>query len=60
MLRPVGWMTWLFAMTLFYPSFVHAQLSTRGTITGTVTDSTGAVVQDATVTITDEATEVRP
>ena len=58
MLRPIGWMAWIFAMTLFYPSFVHAQLSTRGTITGTVTDASGAVVQGAAVTITDEATKV--
>jgi hypothetical protein len=37
---------------------LHAQLSTRATINGTVTDSTGAVVADATVTITDDATKV--
>ena len=35
-----------------------AQLSTRATITGTVSDSTGAVVPDATVTFTDEGTKV--
>ena len=35
-----------------------AQLSTRATITGTVSDSTGAVVPDATVTFIDEATKV--
>src|ERR1700749_819818 len=34
-----------------------AQLSTTATITGTVTDGTGAVVPDATVTITDLATK---
>ena len=39
-------------------SALHAQLSTRATITGTVTDSVGAVVPDATVTITDESTKV--
>jgi len=37
---------------------LHAQLSTRATITGTVTDATGAVVQGATVTITDTSTKV--
>jgi hypothetical protein len=37
---------------------LHAQLSTRATITGTVTDSTGAVVQGAKVTITDNLTKV--
>ena len=37
---------------------LHAQLSARATITGTVTDSTGAVVADATITVTDDATKV--
>jgi hypothetical protein len=37
---------------------LHAQLSTQATITGTVTDSTGAVVSGATVTLTDDATKV--
>jgi len=37
---------------------LHAQLSTRATITGTVTDSSGAVVPAATVTITDDSTKV--
>ncbi|MGD0799613.1 MAG: carboxypeptidase regulatory-like domain-containing protein [Acidobacteriaceae bacterium] len=37
---------------------LYAQLSTRATITGTVSDSTGAVVSGATVTFTDEATKV--
>ena len=58
MLRRFGWMAWLFVLALFCTSFVHAQLSTRGTITGTVTDATGAVVPGATVTVTDEATKV--
>jgi hypothetical protein len=35
---------------------VASQTTTLGTITGTVTDSTGAVVPDATVTIKDTAT----
>jgi hypothetical protein len=35
----------------------HAQLSTTATITGTATDDTGAVIPDATVTITDQATK---
>jgi hypothetical protein len=35
-----------------------AQLSTTATITGTVTDSTGALVAAATVTITNDATKV--
>ncbi len=59
MLRRFGWMAWLFVLALFCTSFaLHAQLSTRATIAGMVTDPTGAVVQGATVTITDEATKV--
>jgi hypothetical protein len=37
---------------------LQAQLSTRATINGTVTDSTGAAVPDATVTVTDDATRL--
>jgi hypothetical protein len=58
MLRRIGGMAWILVVALFCTSFVHAQLSTRGTITGTVTDATGAVVPGAAVTITDEATKV--
>jgi hypothetical protein len=43
---------------LFAGLGLHAQLSTRGTITGTVSDPSGAVVADATVTLTDEMTKV--
>src|SRR5580704_926461 len=45
----------LCAPVLHHPLF--AQLSTTATITGTVTDSAGAIVPDATVTIVDEATK---
>ena len=49
----------LFCLTLFVTSTaLHAQLSTRATITGTVTDSSGAVVPGATVTLTDVDTKV--
>jgi hypothetical protein len=52
-------MATIFCVALVFTSVgLHAQLSTRGTITGMVTDATGAVVQGATVTITDEATKV--
>jgi hypothetical protein len=47
----------LLALFIVGPA-LHAQLSTRATITGTVTDSTGAVVPGATVTITDDSTKV--
>jgi hypothetical protein len=45
------------AVFLLHPA-LHAQLSTSATITGTVSDSTGAVVPDATVTFTNDATKV--
>ena len=45
----------LSAVALSNPLF--AQLSTTATITGTVTDETGAVIPDATITITDLGTK---
>jgi hypothetical protein len=59
LLRRFVSMATIFCVALVFTSVgLHAQLSTRGTITGTVTDPTGAVVQGAKVTITDEATKV--
>ena len=50
---------WLVALALLFTnSALVAQLSTRATITGTVTDGTGAVVPGAKVTITDDSTKV--
>ena len=50
---------WLFFVALLFASpALNAQLSTRATITGTVTDATGAVMPGAKVTITDDATKV--
>jgi hypothetical protein len=45
-------------MLLAGATSLHAQLSTQATITGTVTDPSGAVVSGATVTLTDDATKV--
>src|ERR1019366_8113472 len=45
-------------LLLCYPSPTRAQ-STFGTITGTVTDQTGAVVPGATVTVTNEGTRIQ-
>jgi len=49
----------LFFLALLISSpALHAQLSTRATITGTVADATGGIVPGATVTITDVSTKV--
>ena len=45
-----------FVLSLTFSSFVFAQSGNQGSIAGTVTDSTGAVVPNATVTITNEST----
>src|SRR6516162_3445741 len=57
-LLPGSWI-WIAALTVLLlcsalPMF--GQAGTLGTMTGVVTDSTGAVVPDATVTIKDKAT----
>jgi hypothetical protein len=48
----------LFLALLAFTPTLCAQLSTRATITGTVTDTSGAVVPGANVTITDDLTKV--
>jgi hypothetical protein len=53
----IAGLTFLLAL-LAAPMPLAAQLSTRATITGTVTDPSGAVVPGATVKFTDEATKV--
>ncbi len=59
MLRRVISTASLFALILLFAiPVLQAQISTRSTITGTVTDTTGAVVSGATVTITDTLTKV--
>ena len=45
------------ALLLLLPAFAFAQ-GTRGTLTGTVTDPTGALVPEATITITEMKTGV--
>ncbi|HEV2212084.1 MAG TPA: carboxypeptidase regulatory-like domain-containing protein, partial [Gammaproteobacteria bacterium] len=46
-----------FALLLSVPALLRAQNTTAGAIAGTVTDSTGAVVPAAQVTITNQATQ---
>jgi hypothetical protein len=50
--------TFLFLLTLGLLTGVHAQVSTVGSISGTVRDPQSAIVPKAEVTITDEATGV--
>lgn len=56
--RFISIMAFLAFGAFFAGTALQAQLSTRATITGTVTDSSGAVVPDATVTFVDNATKV--
>jgi hypothetical protein len=49
--------TLLFALMTLNPHCALAQATTGGTIVGTVTDSSGAVIPGATITITDPATK---
>ena len=47
-----GWLTILAVAILLTPFGANAQMSGTGAISGTVTDSTGAVIGGATVTAT--------
>lgn len=47
-----------FSILLAIPSILFAQAGATGTILGTVTDSTGAVVPNARITVTNTATQV--
>lgn len=51
----------LFILTtlLFMPAVFRAQIAGTASLQGTVTDTTGAVVANASVTLTDEATQVK-
>jgi hypothetical protein len=49
----IGFLLCLFALV---PSALFSQSSSTGTVAGTVTDPSGAAVADATVTLTDKAT----
>jgi Carboxypeptidase regulatory-like domain len=49
----------ILALILFTPSLLHAQAAGTGSIQGTVTDATGAVISGASVTLTNDATRVQ-
>ena len=46
----------LFCLLALVPSALFSQSASTGTVAGTVTDPSGAAVADATVTLTDKAT----
>lgn len=58
--RSAGW-AWLamVAVALIVPAGARAQLAGTGAITGTVTDSSGAIIPNATVTATSLATNTK-
>ena len=49
----------LLALLLFTPSVLHAQAAGTGSIQGTATDPTNAVISGASVTLTNDATLVQ-
>lgn len=54
------WAILLCSMTLLLPAHqVFSQIAGTGSIQGTVTDSTGAVIPNASITLTNQATQVR-
>src|SRR3989449_8376830 len=57
-LSPSGFMTLLLGVLLIICSARPAPAQTAGTITGTVVDQSGAVIPEATVTITNSGTGV--
>ncbi|MCA1815950.1 MAG: carboxypeptidase regulatory-like domain-containing protein, partial [Acidobacteria bacterium] len=57
MTRKPGLHALLFLLALGLFASVHAQVSTVGSISGTVRDQKGAVVPDAEVTVTEETTQ---
>src|ERR1700733_2809316 len=54
--RKTAFVVFLWMVGLF-PALLHAQIDTGG-VTGTITDSTGAIVSDAQITLTNADTGV--
>lgn len=57
--RLCGWIFAIILAAMLLTSLAYAQYHVNGTITGTITDTSAAVVPGATVTITDNSTNVK-
>ena len=57
--EPVRNCLFVFAILLLAPIALRAQIAGTGNIQGTVTDSSGAVVPNASITLTDQSTNVK-
>jgi Carboxypeptidase regulatory-like domain len=54
------WLTVVICIAIFsFTARGNAQLAGTGSIQGSIADATGAIIQDATVTVTDTATQVK-
>jgi hypothetical protein len=57
--RGFGWMSAaVFAIAVLATGVANGQLTGKGAITGTVTDKTGAVIADASITVRNDATGI--
>jgi hypothetical protein len=58
--RIYRWIAVVFCVAIFsFAAKAHAQIAGTGSIQGSIVDSTGAIIQGATVTVTNVATQVK-